>query len=493
MITISDLQKLPSNKKILLLGLGGEIWQFLDWLVEVVKFNPKQIILADGKSEIDFGNYQRSDFGGVFLGEGYLDSLQITEVETAFKAPGIWSLKPELQAFRNHRGEDKVLSSLVFFIQKFQNQIIGITGTKGKSTTSSLTNFLLQKSNFTSHYCGNTTGVSPFQFWTEIDQKIDPKEFFVMELSSFQLQDLSYSQISPKHSAITNYYIDHLDQHKNVEEYWAAKDNIFWFLPKDGLVVCHEELADKSTQLRLTNSKIILSHQNTLDLTTNLDSPLSGQHNQKNLALALCLLESVASQSNQKSTILDSISKQKNQLKSILSTYKGLPHRLELVKIISPQPDFEIRFYDDGYATETDAVVACVESLTGADNEFLWLFISGKDKGMDLQILVDKITEKKDQILEIEFCGEVGNNLAKKMGKPNHPKQIFKGTVADLRENFESKISEFQKRIQDLKLPKNNQKIVLNIAFSPCGSSFDEFKNYTERAEFWLEGIRDLK
>ena len=146
MPTISDLQNLPKNKQILLLGLGGEIWQFLNWLIEVVKFDPKQIVLADGKEQIDFKNYQKSDFGEVFLGKNYLESLQNPDLELVFKAPGIWSLKPELEQFRHQKGADKVLSSLVFFMQKFQPQIVGITGTKGKSTTASLTHFLLQKS-----------------------------------------------------------------------------------------------------------------------------------------------------------------------------------------------------------------------------------------------------------------------------------------------------------------------------------------------------------
>jgi UDP-N-acetylmuramoylalanine--D-glutamate ligase len=486
MPTISDLQNLPKNKQILLLGLGGEIWQFLDWLIEVVKFDPKQIVLADGKEQIDFKNYQKSDFGEVFLGKNYLESLQNPDLELVFKAPGIWSLKPELEQFRHQKGADKVLSSLVFFMQKFQPQIVGITGTKGKSTTASLTHFLLQKSGFISHYCGNTTGISPYQFWTKLDQEIKCGKFFVIELSSFQLQDLGYSQISPKYSATTNYYIDHQDQHKTVTEYWAAKDNLFKFLTTSGLVVCHQELAAKSVQLSLIKSKILLSQQTTEDLTQDLDFPLRGLHNQKNLSIALCLTQSIKLNTNSEAEILNQILEQKNILKSILSDYKGLPHRLELVKKIKLSSNLEINFYDDGYATETDAVVACIDSLTMTQNDFLWLFVAGKDKGFELASLADKIKQKKDQIWRIDFCGEVGLNIQKAMGIEKMETTKFKEVVVNFRDNFQSKIKDFQGQL-DPNL--GDSKITLNIAFSPCGSSFDEFENYTERAEFWLENI----
>jgi|694.fasta_scaffold33381_6 UDP-N-acetylmuramoylalanine-D-glutamate ligase len=492
MPTILDLQNLPKNKQVLLLGLGTEIWQFLDWLIGVIKLDPKQIILADSREEIDFKDYQKSSFGGVFLGQDYLQSLQNPNIEFVFKAPGIWSLKPQLQTFRNKKGEDKVLSSLVFFIQKFQSQTIGISGTKGKSTTSSLTHFLLQKSRFKSHYCGNTTGISPYQFWTKIDQEVDLKEFFVLELSSFQLQDLGYSNTSPKYSAITNYYIDHQDQHKTVAEYWAAKDNLFKFLPEDGLVVCHQELAEKSTTLKSIQSKILLTSQISNELTSDLDFGLEGLHNQKNLSLALCLSQSIKQQTNQESLILAKILEQKSILRSYLSTYKGLPHRLELIKKTIISENFQINFYDDGYATETDAVVACVESLTKSQNQYLWLFLAGKDKGFELDNLVDKIKQEQEQIWKIEFCGEVGDKIKKLLEFENQNTKKFKDAVTDFKSNFKSQVKIFKEQIVLKKDPKKTSKIVLNIAFSPCGSSFDEFVNYTQRADFWVDTIKNL-
>lgn len=488
-----DLQNLPKNKQILLLGLGTEIWQFLDWLIGVIKFDPKQIVLADSREEIDFKDYQKSNFGAVFLGQDYLQSLQNPNIEFVFKAPGVWSLKPELQAFRAKKGEDRVLSSLVFFIQKFQSQTIGISGTKGKSTTSSLTHFLLQKSGLKSHYCGNTTGISPYQFWTKIDQPLDSKEFFVLELSSFQLQDLGYSSTSPKYSAITNYYIDHQDQHKTVAEYWAAKDNLFKFLPEDGLVVCHQELAEKSTTLKLIQTKILLTSQLSDQLTSDLEFGLEGLHNQKNLSLALCLSQSIKQQTNQEDLILDKILKQKTLLSLYLSTYKGLPHRLELIKKMAVSENFQINFYDDGYATETDAVVACVESLTKSENQYLWLFLAGKDKGFELDNLINKIKQKQNQIWKIEFCGEVGDKIKNLLELESQNTKKFKDAVTDFKSHFKSQIKIFQEQFSLKKDLKKTSKIILNIAFSPCGSSFDEFSNYTQRADFWVDTIKNLE
>lgn len=389
---ISILTNLTSNQKIALIGLGSENLQFLKWLVEVVKIEPKKIIITDQK-EPNFQTWQdlekwQIQKKNVIIGPNYLEILNpnstlnsknnqkienletensknkvemetkikmetrswnlemntemrnskqnlgdkldenlnnnsnfFDQIEYVFKSPGIASLKSEFVFFRQIKGENRVLSPLCFFVNKFREQIIGVTGTKGKTTTSSLiehflrnklaflgqrelelaknlekilnsstnssigfknskeenfqANFISGKTNSQNpnsqnpnsqssnkenqnkenlqitnykpkvHYCGNTSGISPYKFWTSLEQNVDLEEFFIVELSSFQLQDLGFSGLSPKFAVISNYFVDHLDQHDNKFEYWKAKSQIFLHQKSGDFLVSNEQFLEQ--------------------------------------------------------------------------------------------------------------------------------------------------------------------------------------------------------------------------------------------------------
>jgi len=345
-MTLSDIL----DKKIAIIGLGKENLQFLDWLLKVVKFDPKNIILADQK-EVDLSaillDYQGNQTVTTFFGENYLDCLQVPDLEYAFKAPGIWSLKSEFETFRQQKGVDRVCSSLVFFLQKYRDQIVGVTGTKGKSTTSALIHNLLSGfENTKATYCGNTTGISPYQFWTDLNQEIDANQFFVIELSSFQLQDLGFSQISPKYAVITNYFIDHQDQHATVREYWKAKDQLFTHQKDDDLVVISQTVVENtqfsealtSAKMLLINTELANQHP---ELIGFIKSPLLGEHNQRNTDQAIAITAAVRLKSEGKigdvNDICEEIKKNKFKYQASVNRFKGLPHRIELVRTVESQ------------------------------------------------------------------------------------------------------------------------------------------------------------
>ncbi len=414
------------SHNIVLLGYGEENRQFHDWLVGIKKIDPKRIIIADKKTD-----------------PKYLEKLFQPNISKIYKSPGIWSLIPDLEKFRAIHGQRSVLSPLAPFFEIFRNQIIGVTGTKGKTTTASIITHLLKKSGVKVHYCGNTVGISPYQFWTKRDQKVDPDEYFVVELSSFQLQDLAYSQISPKYAVITNYYVDHQDHHASVEEYWAAKDTIFKWQQEGDFCI-----KDISPELNVKINQIV-------------KHALIGDHNKENVSKAVLVVEQVTG-----NKLVD--------FEGCMDDFQSVDHRLQLVRTMH-RKDLEIRFYDDGAATEPEAVIAAVEALTLNNNEKLWLHITGNHKGGDLEKLRNTITVKTQEnaLFEVDYCGEVGQILS------NTPDRLnFKRTVSKQFKNLGTKIEELSG--------------VLNIVLSPCGSSFDEFEDYKKRSQWWIDQVNGI-
>ncbi|NJK70816.1 MAG: hypothetical protein HC932_00895 [Thermales bacterium] len=352
----------------------------MEWLEVVVQFPKSQIILADRYST---NNLKKAEYAQVFEGENYLDCLQNNHVELVFKAPGIWSLLPELEDFRKRKGLNRVMSSLVFFVERFREQIIGVTGTKGKSTVSSLTNHLLNelgKDRIKSYYCGNTTNISPYQHWTKLDQSVESKTFFVIELSSFQLQDLGYAKISPKYSIITNYYTDHQDQHASIEEYWAAKNNIFLYQNVGDVFVTTQELINKINAQSFDQKLIQLSDEDIQQKIADFDFVLPGEHNQTNLALSLSMINEI-------------LETPLNNVQNSLNSYSPLPYRNQLIRteivvirVNKLEKNLKINWVNDGAASEPDAVAAAVRTF--GEDDYLWVQFTGKIKEENMKKLL---------------------------------------------------------------------------------------------------------
>jgi len=489
--------------KIALIGLGRENLQFLRWLIEVAGLSSSQILLAD---QLDYKQLSSETLNIVekynfkqnqlFLGKGYLQVLEQNNVKQVFKSPGIWSLKPEFENFRKVNGQSSVQSSLVYFFEKYRDQIIGITGTKGKSTTSSLVTHLINKtSSKTATYCGNSINISPYTYWTQLDQSVNSNHFFVIEISSFQLQDLGKSQISPKYALITNYLIDHLDHHKDLQEYWCSKDNLFLFQKETDFCLVGETVLQKSTRSQLIKDRVLA--QETINNFKNLfSSPLLGDHNWSNLAQSLVLVEKITGLM---------IPTNKNLYQQAISSYQNLPHRLELIRTVKLD-NLIINFYDDGYATDPDAVVAAIKSLT-QNGQYLWLQLCGKDKGSSVEELFLAIltVQQNLQLFQVDYCGEVGKAVLTTFNntlglKPPTEIENFKQTVQtnfvslkDIKNKFLKWYSQKQKSVNFSEEPNLNKTFVLNIALSPGGSSFDEFDNQQQRSEWWVRQVMNLK
>lgn len=501
---LKKLQQITQNShKIAIVGLARENRQFIKWLVEVLKFPVAQILLADRLSQDQLSTETTKQIelyditkNQLFLGENYLDILKTTNVKMVFKSPGIWSLLPEFEAFRKNHGPDSILSGLVFFFEKFREQIIGVTGTKGKSTTCSLIAHLLNQVGQNAQYCGNTINISPYTYWTELNQFSEPDRFFVIEISSFQLQDLGYAQISPKYAVITNYFVDHLDQHNNKLEYWQSKDNLFLFQTPQDFCLVGPTVLQKTSQPNLLTDNILA-----IDIIDNvkslLYSALVGEHNWSNLTQAILTVQKASGQE---------LVKNQEIYQEALNTYQPLPHRLQHIRA-DRIDNLTINFFDDGYATEPDAVAAAVRALSQNEDEYLWLMLTGKDKGVEVENLFLAILEvqQKTQLYRVEYCGSIGQKVlttfTNTLGlKPPTEIENFRQTIQDsftsiiqIANKFAQWYSEQQQALHPFKKPDRHKPLTLNVLLSPGGSSFDEFDNQQQRAEWWTQKVLDLK
>lgn len=484
--------KKSSDDKVLILGLGVENKQFLEWLVRSeVSFSESQIILADEREvqleHLNIENYE------IISGKKYLDVLKREDIKMVIKAPGIWSLRSELKDFRLRNGSDSVLSSLTFFLERYRDQIIGITGTKGKTTTSTLIYHLL-KDDREIYYCGNTTGISPYRYWD------NQKAYFVLELSSFQLQDLGTAKLTPKYSGITNLYIDHLDQHKNPLEYHKSKENLWKYQKSRQGDIClySSQVSDamseiyyglgKQANLQACNevNQIVVS-----GIKSIFKINLLGDHNYLNFSLAIGLVEIINSARNQTKKDLNSalskIYRKRNIYQEKMENFKSPQGRLELVsKVIIGS--FNINFYNDNTATEPDAVIAGLQAVESSDTVTV-LILAGKVKQGSYEKLAEVIKSKIKQgsVLDTKYFGQIGS----KMRELINPKSQYNGNLKTfLTENYDyiNEVLELLK-VKQAKHELSDSITNINILFSPGGSSFDEFENYLVRQECYLKWV----
>lgn len=523
-------QFIQSKKPFGIIGIGYENKQFLNWLIHTLSIDPKRIYLADS-NKISLP-YPIEGFGGVFDESNYSTIFdQGLGLEFIFKTPGMWSLSPEFEEFRSINGKTSVLSPLVFFVERFRNQIIGVTGTKGKTTTSSLVKHCIESKEFGLEYqrvygvtpkiiyTGNTTNTSPYQYWNDLNMEVDEHSYYVIELSSFQLQDLGYSSLSPRRSIITNYFVDHQDQHRTVEEYWECKNQIFYYQNTSDYLFITSQLTDKINLNSITSTVTLVDDDYATMILSSLSTSLVGLHNGYNIALALLCASSILTNNSQDS--LESIATSLiSQHPTIVSQFETLKHRLFRSGIYTTEIDlvFEsltktyqltLQGINDSQSTMPESVIAGIDGFTMNKNQFLWLILSGKDKGVEVDNLAKRIisSEVENQLYRVDYYGKIGNKVLNKIYSLTGSR-LQSEKIESIRENLPQDLSDphtivnqftawLQNKINESydigssgvwNNLMNTSTIELSILLSPCGSSFDEFNNAYERGD-WFDSL----
>lgn len=263
----------------------------------------------------------------------------------------------------------------LFFDRCPSKNVIGVTGTKGKTTTTLLISEFLKEGGKVNIIAGNLR-ISAL----ELLPKIDKETWVVLELSSWQLEGLLPHKVSPHIGALTNIYKDHLNRYKSLRDYEKAKEIIFKFQKKEDLLVVNEENKEAVKISKKAKSKIIYSSSNSATAKRLFEvSRLPGVHNRENVALAW--------------EVASIIGVKEEEAKRALEHFRGVEHHLEFVREIKG-----VRFYDDSCATNPDATIAALNSFTSP----LILIMGGADKNLDFESLAETTEKNVKEVILLE-------------------------------------------------------------------------------------------
>jgi UDP-N-acetylmuramoylalanine--D-glutamate ligase len=319
--------------------------------------------------------------------------------------------------------------------------IIGVTGTRGKSTVAHMVHAILKEAGKKVLLGGNVRGVSTLALLKEVT----PEHIIVLELDSWQCQGWGDASMSPHIAVFTTFYQDHLNYYKDdPAQYLADKANIFLNQkPEDTLVLgkqCAPTIIDRYGEM--IESKTLVVDDSKMPDTWTLSVP--GMHNRYNAALALTVARALE--------IPDNISR------AALESFVGVPGRLELVR----ERD-GVKIYNDTTATTPEATLAALAALDPAHTV---LIMGGSDKNLDMEVLVAKLPEVKKVIL---LAGNGTDRI-----KADLPDTSIYGSITDA-------------VAEAIKVAKPGD----TILFSPAFASFGMFKNEYDRGDQFVALVHD--
>lgn len=389
------------------------------------------------------------------------DLTKLSEFDVIFRSPGIHKNHPELVKALEKGAQ--VTSATKLFFDICPCPIIGVTGTKGKGTTSTLIYEIL-KDTGKDVYLGGNIGLPALELMKDIWKE----SLVILELSSFQLQDL---EKSPHIAVVLNTTSEHLDYHKDSEEYQSAKESIVKFQNRKDFAVLNldykyyerfENLGEAEKFFVSVGKKVkkgaYVSHGviyvGSEEICKTDEVGLIGPHNLENILPAV---------------MATSILKiPKNHISKSIKKFKGLPHRLEFAGEHN-----EVRFYNDSFSTTPETCIAALNSF----KEPLILIAGGSEKKSDYTELGQVIFEKEN-LQDVILMGDTAQIIKKAILKNGDPKCSI-ATVANYHDAF------------DLALEKAWRGSI--VLLSPACASFGLFKNYKERGEKFKEWVESLK
>lgn len=401
-------------------------------------------IIGEGIEGLDAEKFLKSKGAKVTIldqkqGENYLDNLE--KYDVIVRSPGVYPYKKEL--LKAKKLGVRITTPTHIFFDEFKGQIVGVTGTKGKGTTSTLIYEILKNAGM-DVYLGGNIG-KPL---LTLSSFLTSKSFVIMEMSSFQLIDLP---VSPNISVVLNVTEDHMDWHKDRKEYLLAKKNITKFQLESDWAVINKEYKSSLSFSKNTKANIIYFSKKLLEEEYKKNLILRGEHNLENIAAAVA----VAKILNIKKDVI---------LKTV-SGFRGLEHRLEFVR------EFKgVKFYNDSFATGPQPTIAAIKSFT--ENETL--ILGGSDKGLEYKELGKRI-EESENVKNIILIGEIGE----KIGKNIENKNVISLGKTSMKAILESV----------MKVAKKGEVVIL----SPAAASFDMFENYKDRGNQFKKAVLSLK
>ena len=388
------------------------------------------------------------------LGDGYLDDL---DADLAFRTPGMHPDIPGIAALREKGAQ--VTSEMEVFFEVCPCRILAVTGSDGKTTTTSLIAAMLRAEGKTVWLGGNIgTPLLP------LCPQIGEQDIAVVELSSFQLMDM---HTSPSVALVTNLSPNHLDVHKDMDEYVEAKKNIFRYQRQGDILIVNGDNGitkefvgpgktfrfssqGKDVRIRLENG--VIYREKTAVLETK-DILLPGAHNIENYMAAIAVVENLVSDET---------------VRQVAKTFGGVEHRIELVRVKDG-----VRYYNDSIASSPSRTVAGLRSFP----EKVLLIAGGYDKHIAYDELAPEICRHvKRLFLNGATAGKIRTAVENCPDYvPGYPEIVDCG--------------DFTSAVMAAAQAAERGDVVL---MSPASAAFDQFKNFMVRGECFKKIIMEL-
>lgn len=387
------------------------------------------------------------------VGENYLDGV---EADVVFRTPGMHPANPAIQALVSRGAQ--VTSEMEVFFEVCPCTILAVTGSDGKTTTTTLVSEMLKAEGKTVWLGGNIgTPLLP------LVRQMQPSDFAVVELSSFQLMDMKRS---PARAVITNLAPNHLDIHKDMAEYVQAKTNIFRYQDENGILILN---ADNpiTAAFRGNGKTLFFSRQKEADVC--LVDGVICRHGEKVLMTSEILIPGVHNVENYMAAIamVDGLVSDET-IRQVARTFGGVEHRIELVRVKDG-----VRFYNDSIASSPSRTIAGLRSFP----EKVILIAGGYDKHIPYDVLGPEICA---HVKKLFLGGTTGEKIRQAViSCPEYDPKALEITDC----------GSFEPAVRAAAAAAKAGDVVL---MSPASAAFDQFKNFMVRGDFYKKLVKEL-
>ena len=453
MTKLEEFKQNIKGKNITVIGIGISNLPLIKYLVK----NGANVTACDKHDKEWLGEkYTECEKLGIkfMLGDDYLNN--ITD-DLIFKTPGMRGDIPELEAARK-RGA-VVTSEMETFFEVCPAHIIAVTGSDGKTTTTTLIHKMMTKAGYKTWLGGNIGN----PVLAESDS-MSENDWVILELSSFQLHNMKKS---PEIGVLTNLSPNHLDWHTDYQEYIDAKTNIFMHMNRENVMVFNADNADSAALLPLAHEQVRMfsrQRKSTVWLDGNMikyinedilninDIKLPGMHNVENYMAAIAAVWGLVD---------------KKVIFEVAKEFGGVEHRIELVREIGG-----VKYYNSSIDSSPNRTINTLKVF----NQKVILIAGGKDKGIPYDEIGPAIVNGVKVLILIGATSEKIHEALIKTGEADDVEVVFAKSYEDAVSTAKSK-------------SVSGDIVVL----SPASTSFDAFRNFEERGNLFKKLVNELE
>jgi len=434
---------LEDKERILIWGFGREGKSTCRLLRRLF---PERTLWVADDNIVDVSEFDNVEFIHLAENDPHFDCFDLI-----MKSPGIAVIRDDVPIARLN-------SQTELFLMLLRDQVVGVTGTKGKSTTSSLLYHIISGVKENTIFCGNI-GIPCM----DMLDKIDDDTTIVFEMSCHQLEFTDYS---PAVSVLLNLHEDHLDHYITYDKYIEAKSHILTYQKPDDFAVVNMADAEYLSTLEKTGERIFVGRDIIIEgrtVTTPLgtitvnesDTQLVGPHNLFNIAVAFYICRRELDISNER-------------FLELLATFSPLPHRLQKVGTFDG-----VTYYDDSISTICESAITAIKSLGNVGT----LLLGGMDRGIDYTELIDALFEI--HIDNLVLIGQAAPRLNSLISERSAQTGIEQNIY--ISSDFADAVSAGKRLTQPGKV----------CLLSPAAASYDMFRNFEARGDEFARLVRE--